>query len=49
VPVATFCVYGYYAGCGAAKALREAGFDARYMKRGHFAWKAIGGKVKLRD
>ena len=48
VPVVTFCVYGFYVGCGAAKALREAGFDARYMQGGHFAWKAIGGKVKLR-
>jgi hypothetical protein len=25
----------------------EAGFDARYMAGGHFAWKAIKGPVKL--
>lgn len=47
VPVVTFCVYGFHIGCETAKTLREAGFDARYMKGGHFAWKAIGGKVKL--
>ena len=28
-------------------ALREAGFDAKYMKGGHSAWRAIGGPVKL--
>ena len=27
--------------------LRKAGFDARYMAGGHYAWKAIGGKVRL--
>src|ERR1700716_3031805 len=27
--------------------LREAGFDAKYMKGGHSAWKAIGGAIKL--
>jgi len=27
--------------------LREAGFDAKYMKGGHSAWKAIGGPIKL--
>jgi hypothetical protein len=26
----------------AAIALRDAGFDAKYMKGGHSAWKAIG-------
>ena len=30
-----------------ALALREAGFEARYMKGGHSAWKAIGGPVKM--
>ena len=29
-----------------AIALREAGFDAKYMKGGHSAWKAIGGATK---
>jgi Fe-Mn family superoxide dismutase len=30
-----------------AMALRNAGFDARYMAGGHCAWKAIKGPVKL--
>ena len=46
-PVVVFCVYGFHIGCQTAGALREAGFDAKYMKGGHVAWKAIGGPVKL--
>jgi Fe-Mn family superoxide dismutase len=46
-PVVTFCVYGFHIGCQTAAALREAGFDARYMAGGHYAWKAIKGPVKL--
>jgi superoxide dismutase, Fe-Mn family len=46
-PVVTFCVYGFHVGCKTAAALRTAGFDARYMKGGHSAWKAIAGQVKL--
>jgi Fe-Mn family superoxide dismutase len=46
-PVVTFCVYGFHIGCETASALRKAGFDARYMAGGHFAWKAIKGPVKL--
>lgn len=46
-PVVTFCVYGFYIGCQTAAALWRAGFDARYMAGGHFAWKAIKGPVKL--
>ena len=46
-PVVTFCVYGFHIGCQSAKALRKAGFDARYMAGGHYAWKAIKGPVKL--
>jgi superoxide dismutase, Fe-Mn family len=46
-PVVTYCVYGFHVGCETAIALRKAGFDARYMAGGHYAWKAIGGKVKL--
>jgi Fe-Mn family superoxide dismutase len=46
-PVVTFCVYGFHVGCETAAALREAGFDARYMAGGHYAWKAIRGPVKL--
>jgi Fe-Mn family superoxide dismutase len=46
-PVVTFCVYGFHVGCETAAVLREAGFDARYMAGGHYAWKAIKGPVKL--
>jgi superoxide dismutase, Fe-Mn family len=45
-PVVTFCVYGFHIGCQSAEALRKAGFDARYMTGGHYAWKAIKGPVK---
>jgi superoxide dismutase, Fe-Mn family len=45
-PVITFCVYGFHVGCKTAIALRDAGFDAKYMKGGHSAWKAVGGPVK---
>jgi Fe-Mn family superoxide dismutase len=46
-PVVVFCAYGFHVGCKTAIALRDAGFDARYMKGGHSAWKAIGGPLKL--
>jgi Fe-Mn family superoxide dismutase len=46
-PVVTFCVYGFHIGCETASALRRAGFDARYMSGGHFAWRAIKGPVRL--
>ena len=46
-PVVVFCAYGFHVGCKTAIALRDAGFDAKYMKCGHSAWKAIGGPVKL--
>jgi superoxide dismutase, Fe-Mn family len=46
-PVVTFCVYGFHVGCQTAAALREAGFDARYMAGGHAAWKAMKGPVTL--
>jgi hypothetical protein len=39
--------YGFHVGCNTARALREAGFDAKYMKGGHSGWRAIGGPVKL--
>jgi superoxide dismutase, Fe-Mn family len=45
-PVVVFCVYGFHVGCKTAIELREAGFDAKYMKGGHSAWKAIGGAIK---
>jgi Fe-Mn family superoxide dismutase len=46
-PVVVFCVYGFHVGCRTAVALREAGFDAKYMKGGHSGWKAIGGPVRM--
>jgi superoxide dismutase, Fe-Mn family len=46
-PVVTFCVYGFHIGCETAETLRKAGFDARYMAGGHYAWKATRGAVKL--
>ncbi|MBI5722283.1 MAG: superoxide dismutase [Burkholderiales bacterium] len=46
-PVVTFCVYGFHIGCQSASALRDAGYDARYMRGGHFAWKALDGPVDL--
>ncbi|MDB5922230.1 MAG: hypothetical protein JWN13_1166 [Betaproteobacteria bacterium] len=46
-PVVVFCVYGFHVGCKTAIALRDAGFDARYMKGGHSAWKAIGGATRM--
>ena len=38
--------YGFHVGCKTAIALREAGFDAKYMKGGHSAWKALGAPTK---
>jgi Fe-Mn family superoxide dismutase len=46
-PVVVYCAYGYHVGCRTTRALREAGFDARYMREGHSGWKAVGGPVKL--
>jgi len=46
-PVVVYCAYGFHVGCRTAIALREAGFDARYMKVGHSGWKAIGGAVRM--
>ena len=46
-PVVVFCVYGFHVGCKTATALRDAGFDAKYMKGGHSAWKALGGRIKV--
>ena len=46
-PVVVYCAYGFHVGCRTAGTLREAGFDASYMKGGHSAIKALGGKTKL--
>jgi superoxide dismutase, Fe-Mn family len=44
-PVITYCAYGFHVGCKTAIALRDAGFDAKYMNSGHSGWKAIGGPI----
>jgi Fe-Mn family superoxide dismutase len=46
-PVVVYCAYGFHIGCKTAIALRDAGFDASYMKGGHSAWKAIGAPTKM--
>jgi len=46
-PVVVYCAYGFHVGCRTAIALRDAGFDARYMKVGHSGWKAVGAPVKM--
>jgi Fe-Mn family superoxide dismutase len=46
-PVVVYCAYGFHVGCRTAIALREAGFDARYMKVGHSGWKAAGGPIRM--
>jgi len=46
-PVVVFCAYGFHIGCRTAVALREAGFDAKFMKGGHSGWKAMGGPTKM--
>jgi Fe-Mn family superoxide dismutase len=48
-PVVTYCVYGFHVGCETAITLRKAGFDARYMAGGHYAWKAAGGRMRRFD
>ena len=42
-----YCAYGFHVGCRTAIALRDAGFDARYMTVGHSGWKAVGAPVKM--
>jgi Fe-Mn family superoxide dismutase len=46
-PVVVYCAYGFHVGCRTAIALRDAGFDARYMTVGHSGWKAVGAPVKM--
>jgi Fe-Mn family superoxide dismutase len=48
-PVVTFCVYGFHIGCQTATALRQQGFDAKYMTGGHYGWKANKGPVSAFD
>lgn len=46
-PVVVYCAYGFHVGCNTAMALRDAGFDARYMTVGHSGWKAVGAPIKM--
>jgi superoxide dismutase, Fe-Mn family len=46
-PVVVYCAYGFHVGCRTAIALREAGFDAKYMNVGHSGWRAVGAPTKL--
>jgi len=46
-PVVVYCVYGFHVGCRTAMALRDAGYDAKYMTGGHSGWKAIGAPIKM--
>ena len=48
-PVVTYCAYGFHVGCKTAIALRDAGFDAKYMNVGHSGWKAVGGKTVMKS
>ena len=46
-PVVVYCAYGFHVGCRTAIALRDAGYDAKYMNVGHSGWKAVGAPVKM--
>ncbi|SDR56241.1 superoxide dismutase, Fe-Mn family [Rhizobiales bacterium GAS113] len=46
-PVAVYCAYGFHVGCGVTAALRERGFDARYVEGGLSAWYGMGGARSL--
>jgi superoxide dismutase, Fe-Mn family len=37
-PVFGYCAYGFEVGCNVATALRQRGFDARYVRGGPAAW-----------
>jgi superoxide dismutase, Fe-Mn family len=37
-PVFVYCAYGFEVGCNVATALRQHGFDARYVRGGLAAW-----------
>ena len=47
-PVYVYCAYGYAVGCGVTAALRERGFDAKYIRGGLSAWYAAGGERALK-
>ena len=45
VPVAVYCVYGFWVSQDAVKELRARGVDARVVSGGIAAWHAMGGKT----
>ena len=47
-PVVVYCAYGFHVGCRTAMALRDAGFDAKYMTGGHSGWRALGAPVRMK-
>ena len=45
VPVAVYCVYGFWVSQDAVTELRARGVDARVVSGGIAAWHAMGGKT----
>jgi Fe-Mn family superoxide dismutase len=48
-PVFVYCAYGFEVGRSVTTALRERGFDARYIRGGLAAWYGAGGARAVRD
>lgn len=48
-PVFVYCAYGFHVGCSVTAALRERGFDAKYVRGGLSAWYAAGGERALKS
>ena len=47
-PVFVYCAYGFEVGCNVATALRQRGFDARYVRGGLAAWYGAEGPRAVR-
>lgn len=47
-PVFVYCAYGFEVGCNVATALRQRGFDARYVRGGLAAWCGAEGPRAVR-
>lgn len=45
-PVVTYCLYGFWVSQDAATALRQSGINAKYLKGGIAAWKAMNHKTE---
>jgi len=46
--IVVYCVHGHEVSQGAAKALREAGMDARFLEGGIEGWRESGGELAAR-